>query len=196
MNSVISTILITVAILAVIFLILREVNCWYWKINERISLQQEQNSILEKILTELKNESNKNKSTFQKKGVDYNIANTSNEDEQESDSGRDQDTDINTEIQSKKTFDYNAPSYKIEKISENNNLFGGAIEKYLIKFDDNEKGIIYLNIKSKHAYFKGKPEGYWTNIKYTYTDMDSCINALHYFLKNKKELAYGLISKY
>jgi len=32
-----------------LFLLLREVNCWYWKINERISLIQEQNQLLRKI---------------------------------------------------------------------------------------------------------------------------------------------------
>lgn len=53
MDSVVSTILITVVILVVVFLILREVNCWYWKINERIHLQNEQNQLLTKILSRL-----------------------------------------------------------------------------------------------------------------------------------------------
>ena len=74
MDSAVSTILITIAILAVVFLILREVNCWYWKINERISLQREQNSILEKILLELKNEpKSKHKSTSPKKRHDISV---------------------------------------------------------------------------------------------------------------------------
>lgn len=38
----------------VLFLILREVNMWYWKINERISNQNKTNALLEKILTQLK----------------------------------------------------------------------------------------------------------------------------------------------
>jgi len=51
-----SIILITILIVVIFFLILREVNCWYWKINERVTLQKEQISILEKILKELENE--------------------------------------------------------------------------------------------------------------------------------------------
>ncbi len=46
--------LIGLAVLFFVFLILREFNAWYWKINERINLQQKQISILEKILFELK----------------------------------------------------------------------------------------------------------------------------------------------
>jgi hypothetical protein len=55
------TILIALVILIAIFFVLREVNCWYWKINERISLQKEQNLILREILTSLKSESNSKK---------------------------------------------------------------------------------------------------------------------------------------
>ena len=29
---------------------MREVNCWYWKINQRISLMEEQNELLKKFL--------------------------------------------------------------------------------------------------------------------------------------------------
>lgn len=84
MDNVVSTILITIVILVVVFLILREVNCWYWKINERISLQKEQNSILEKILKELKNEpKSKKKSTSQKNGDDYIVDKTIDKDEKE-----------------------------------------------------------------------------------------------------------------
>ena len=38
-------------ILIDLFLILREVACWYWKINERIELQQRQNALLERLLS-------------------------------------------------------------------------------------------------------------------------------------------------
>ena len=34
----------------IVFLILREVACWYWKINERIELQQKQIHLLEQLL--------------------------------------------------------------------------------------------------------------------------------------------------
>ena len=42
--------------LLIIFLIFREFNCWYWKINEHISLQEEQNQLLNKILKSISNE--------------------------------------------------------------------------------------------------------------------------------------------
>ena len=87
MDSAVSTILIAVVILVVVFLILREVNCWYWKINERISLQKDQNSILEKILLELKNEpKSEYKSSSQKKGEDKNLEKSLDEVEEEKDS--------------------------------------------------------------------------------------------------------------
>lgn len=34
----------------IVFLILREVACWYWKINERIELQQKQIKLLEELI--------------------------------------------------------------------------------------------------------------------------------------------------
>jgi hypothetical protein len=42
-------VIIGVIIFIVLFLILREVNNWYWKINERISLQNETNEHLKKL---------------------------------------------------------------------------------------------------------------------------------------------------
>lgn len=39
--------------LFLIWLILREVFCWYYKINERISLQKETNTLLEKLLDKI-----------------------------------------------------------------------------------------------------------------------------------------------
>ncbi len=34
----------------ILYFLLRELNCWYWKINRRIELQQETNALLKKIL--------------------------------------------------------------------------------------------------------------------------------------------------
>ena len=47
----------------VIFLLLREVNLWYWKINRRIELQEETNRLLNKIIegSNIKEELKKNK---------------------------------------------------------------------------------------------------------------------------------------
>lgn len=45
--------IITFAILIALFFILREMNNWYWKINERISIQHKTNFLLEKITMQL-----------------------------------------------------------------------------------------------------------------------------------------------
>lgn len=44
---------IGLVVLIVIFLLFRELNCWYWKINEKIALQKETNSLLGKISRQL-----------------------------------------------------------------------------------------------------------------------------------------------
>lgn len=50
-----STIYIIFALIIgiVVFLVLRELNCWYWKINESIKLKEKQNLLLERILFQL-----------------------------------------------------------------------------------------------------------------------------------------------
>ncbi|NUY79668.1 hypothetical protein HUK80_02075 [Flavobacterium sp. MAH-1] len=40
-------------VVLVIFLLLREFNCWYWKINRRISVQERTNELLVKLLSEI-----------------------------------------------------------------------------------------------------------------------------------------------
>jgi hypothetical protein len=95
-----------------------------------------------------------------------------------------------------KSITYIAPSHSINKICEYSNWFTGKTEKYLIEFDDNEKGEIYLRLNDKHAYFKGLPNGFWIKVTCLYVDMDSCINALHDFLKTKNLLSDGLIDTY
>ncbi len=42
--------IIVLIVLIALFLILREVNCWYWKINRRIELMEEQNKLLNQLL--------------------------------------------------------------------------------------------------------------------------------------------------
>jgi hypothetical protein len=46
-------IVILVIVFVAIFLLLREVNCWYWKINERITLMNEQNDLLRKLVSNI-----------------------------------------------------------------------------------------------------------------------------------------------
>ena len=42
-------IFVTIAFCILIFLLLREFWCWFWKINERIAILKEQNAILKRI---------------------------------------------------------------------------------------------------------------------------------------------------
>jgi len=51
MDNIFTIILIGIVITIVVLLILREVNCWYWKINQRISLMEKQNALLEKLIS-------------------------------------------------------------------------------------------------------------------------------------------------
>lgn len=54
MDNILTIILIGIVITIVVLLILREVNCWYWKINERVNLQYKEVDGLKQILNELK----------------------------------------------------------------------------------------------------------------------------------------------
>ncbi|SRR5690554_3843077 len=46
-------VLVALTILAILFFVLRELNNWYWKINERISVAHKTNFLLEKISMQL-----------------------------------------------------------------------------------------------------------------------------------------------
>jgi len=50
-SEIILVILIFLVIVIVLFFLLRELNCWYWKINERIRLQKEILFYLKKIVS-------------------------------------------------------------------------------------------------------------------------------------------------
>ena len=52
MEKMIVPLVVCLIILIVLFLVLREVACWYWKINERIALQNDTNNLLKKILNQ------------------------------------------------------------------------------------------------------------------------------------------------
>jgi len=54
MDNYLVTVLIALVFLFIIFLILRELNTWYWKINERVNLHNKEIYLLEQILEELK----------------------------------------------------------------------------------------------------------------------------------------------
>ena len=49
------TFIISIVFFFCLFLILRELFCWYWKINERITLQTETNNLLKDLINVLSN---------------------------------------------------------------------------------------------------------------------------------------------
>ncbi len=50
----IAPVIIGIVVFIGLFLLLREVVMWYYKINERIALMKEQNSLLKQLLTKSK----------------------------------------------------------------------------------------------------------------------------------------------
>lgn len=52
MEKIIVPLIVGIVILIILFLVLREVACWYWKINERIALQNDTNKLLKNILNQ------------------------------------------------------------------------------------------------------------------------------------------------
>lgn len=53
MDNVIIGVVVALAILIILFFVFRELNNWYWKINERISVAHKTNFLLEKISMQL-----------------------------------------------------------------------------------------------------------------------------------------------
>lgn len=53
MGEAISWIILWVIVVVVLWLLLRELVCWYYKINERITLQKETNELLKKLLQKM-----------------------------------------------------------------------------------------------------------------------------------------------
>lgn len=42
--------ILAIILAIILYFLLRELNCWYWKVNKRIELQEETNALLKKIL--------------------------------------------------------------------------------------------------------------------------------------------------
>lgn len=47
------SLLVTLVVVALIFLVCREIVCWYWKINRAVELLERQNVLLERIEAKL-----------------------------------------------------------------------------------------------------------------------------------------------
>ncbi|MCD8406289.1 hypothetical protein LNI88_11570 [Tenacibaculum dicentrarchi] len=60
-----TTAVVIIAVISIlIFLLCREIVCWYFKINKRIEILEEQNELLKNIHKELKNEKVNNENTI------------------------------------------------------------------------------------------------------------------------------------
>jgi hypothetical protein len=75
------------------------------------------------------------------------------------------------------------PKHLMIKKDESYSLFGTIVENFIIKFEDGLKEEIFIEDKNKQVYFKAKINGKWVKSKIRYESIDSCIVALHYFLK-------------
>ncbi|MDP4280997.1 MAG: hypothetical protein Q8867_02500 [Bacteroidota bacterium] len=58
-----------------LFILLREFNCWYWKINRMIRLQEKQTILLKRMLDEFKEHSKSDSIALSDKEIDLNTLN-------------------------------------------------------------------------------------------------------------------------
>lgn len=87
---------------------------------------------------------------------------------------------------------YIAPNYTKKKVPENTWFFDSKTEKFIIEFEDGKSGEVFVK-QNKKAYFEENNSWSWLNTKLEYENIDFCINALHYYLKNKNILRDGFI---
>ena len=75
LQIILSIFFITIVLSILLFLLLREFNCWYWKINQRITILENIDKKMEKIQnTQIEILNNiKNSSNEQKKGDEHKI---------------------------------------------------------------------------------------------------------------------------
>ena len=137
MTDIVIVIIVAIAIIIIIlFFIFRELLCWYWKINEVVSLMNQQNDLLRKILAKSDPEENVN-------NIEPKIIEKVKKVEQE----------------------IIVPKYSETEIGSESSLIGGAQIKFNIKFEDGVVGEIYKKVdpelykiicKKTHAYYSTK----------------------------------------
>lgn len=66
-NEMISGVIIFIVVCIALFFILRELNCWYWKINERVALMKENNELLRKLSVQLQGDTLNEEITVEEK---------------------------------------------------------------------------------------------------------------------------------
>lgn len=136
MTDMVIVIIVAIAIIILLFFIFRELFCWYWKINEVVSLMNQQNDLLRSILAKSNSEETVN--TIEPKIVE--------------------------KVQ-KVEEEIIVPKYSEIEIGSESSLMGGAQIKFDIKFEDGVVGEIYKKVdpelykiicKKTHAYYSTK----------------------------------------
>ena len=106
---------------------------------------------------------------------------------------------INSETNELNTFSvYNEPQnvskckYNLKKIFDNSSFFGPLI-RYLVEFEDGQKGEIFYEEESNRTYFEQKYSK-WKTYRHYYENDNYCINSLYHFLKTGEILKDGFIA--
>jgi len=106
---------------------------------------------------------------------------------------------INSETNELNTFSvYNEQqnvskcNYNLKKIFDNSSFFGPLI-RYLVEFEDGQKGEIFYEEESNRTYFEQKYSK-WKIYRHYYENDNYCINSLYHFLKTGEILKDGFIA--
>lgn len=163
----IGTLVIGIIIFIVLFLLLREVNMWYWKINERIALMQEQNNLLRKLISGNVSLERGEVDTIIEKPIEKPTA---------------------------ETITHTAPKIVSQNKTNESSIMKGSYENIHLEFADGIKGSIFHNQAKNEYYFKDKSQ--WNAILHYYDNFENCVNAFHYFETTKHILKVGFAGSF
>ena len=155
----IGALVIGIIIFIAIFLLLREVNMWYWKINERIALMQEQNNLLRKLISGSVSPERVESDTIIEKPIEKPTA---------------------------ENITHSAPKIVSQNKTNESSLLKGSYENIHLEFADGIKGSVFHNPAKNEYYFKDKSQ--WNAILHYYDNFENCVNAFHYFETTKQIL--------
>ena len=161
------SIIVIIIALVVIFLLMRELNCWYWKINERVALMQEQNNLLRKLISGSVSPERVEADTIIEKPI---------------------------EKPTSETITHTAPKIVSQNKTNESSLLKGSYENIHLEFADGIKGSIFHNQAKNEYYFKDKSQ--WSTILHYYDNFENCVNAFHYFETTKQILKVGFAGSF
>jgi len=167
-NMSLGIVLFVILILIVVFLVCREIVCWYWKINEMITLMREQNELLKKII--LKNI----------------IKGKENADTSPQLNDIDSETPIDR-LDKNTIDDDSVPNIISKQTRHQHSVFSGAYEEYILEYEDGTQGSIFEKTEKNEFYFKNT-SGFGATLYY-YDSYANTSSALYTFLKK------GIIQK-